>query len=323
MNFLWIAAVALWVVWGNHELAYAENLIYTETLDASARLQAVGDTIIASLPGDPTTFGVTVFGDADGSGIGTLDIQYQHQFSPIPKASSILSASLIVNATDVDAVTQSPIGSFFEIDLVIADGVFLGVLAANSTSPADAQFPPTGINRGPFVTNSGLTRFDGINVSVLADGSLNVGIDVGGFRDGTQEDRAFGVTLNRSVLRVVYEPSVLSGSISIHPETLKLSSNGNYVTTYIELPEGFEEENIDVGSVAITAINGVAVTPLSATLSDCQDTSGDGVCDTLMVKFDRASLAALLTPGLIAEIEVSGSLLTNEVFRGTDSIRTL
>ena len=108
--------------------------------------------------------------------------------------------------------------------------------------------------------------------------------------------------------------------LSLHPRTLKLTSNGNYVTGYVSAPPGVSIVDLVGGSTSITEVNGAAVSVLVCLRSEFQDQDEDGQVETLMVKFDRASVAALLVPGENS-IAVTGLTVDGEIFTGSDSIQ--
>jgi len=90
--------------------------------------------------------------------------------------------------------------------------------------------------------------------------------------------------LNTSIS--LYEETILGipAQIDIDPDTLNLRSKGKYITTYIELPDGYNPTDIDVSSVMLNL-------SISAELevTEVEDYDGDGVVE-LMVKFDRSLL---------------------------------
>lgn len=89
-----------------------------------------------------------------------------------------------------------------------------------------------------------------------------------------------------------YEVTILlapiPATIDIDPDTLNLKSNGQWITAYIELPEGYDVANIDVNSIALT-VEGQDFTVDPAASTAIGDYDGDGISD-LMVKFDRAAI---------------------------------
>lgn len=112
------------------------------------------------------------------------------------------------------------------------------------------------------------------------------------------------------------EPSVVEAVIDLDPDTLNLGSNGKWITCCIELPEGYDVADVDVGAVMLNDTVAAAAKPTSI-----GDDNHNGVPD-LMVKFDRAAVAALLEPGQ-AELTVTGELGDGTVFAGTDVIRVI
>jgi hypothetical protein len=109
-------------------------------------------------------------------------------------------------------------------------------------------------------------------------------------------------------------------TIDIHPKKLNLKGWGKWITAYIELPNGYRVQDINVESVALTRINDdLLALPLYAIgPSEIGDHDGDGVPD-LMVKFNRQALIPLLQVGK-AELTVSAELISGPRFVGSDTI---
>ncbi|MEW6592808.1 MAG: DUF2341 domain-containing protein, partial [Candidatus Hadarchaeota archaeon] len=116
--------------------------------------------------------------------------------------------------------------------------------------------------------------------------------------------------------------AVIPAVIDIDPDTLNLNSQGKWITAYIELPVGFNPENIGVGTVALEGgvlMEGVLSAELRPT--EVGDHDNDGVPD-LMVKFDRSAVQGLVSVGDNIKLTVIGKW--NEIpFRGTGSIRVI
>lgn len=141
--------------------------------------------------------------------------------------------------------------------------------------------------------------------------------------DGTVGPAEFYITANISYLARVLEPIV----IDIKPERLNshhgIMHHGEWITTYIELPEGYYVEDVDIDSVTLTKINDDLLDPPLYTVgsSAIGDYDDDGIPD-LMVKFDRQELIPLLEVG-DAELTVAGELIDGTIFEGTDTIRVI
>lgn len=110
----------------------------------------------------------------------------------------------------------------------------------------------------------------------------------------------------------VPEPAI-PALVSIDSGTLNLKSSGKWVTSYIELPDGYDVHAIDIDSVLLEGL-------LDVQHSDIQG-------DVLMVKFDREALVACLevvlgvTPPADVDLTVSGELSDGTEFTGGDTIR--
>jgi hypothetical protein len=119
--------------------------------------------------------------------------------------------------------------------------------------------------------------------------------------------------------------TAIAADVKITPQSLNLGSNGNWVTCRIGLSADYSVADIELGSVCITAIDGVDLTTPICRASG----SPSSVGRTLMVKFSRGELADAITavsPGASSVIiTVTGSGGDGEgafVFTGDDTIKT-
>jgi hypothetical protein len=112
----------------------------------------------------------------------------------------------------------------------------------------------------------------------------------------------------------IFEPGPLAAAVDIDPNSLNLRSRGRWITCYIELPEGYDVNDIDVASVRFEGSLPPAEKPYGV-----GDEDEDEIPD-LMVKFARAEAGSLLTVGDSVEVTVSGMVL-GETFLGTDVIK--
>jgi len=114
----------------------------------------------------------------------------------------------------------------------------------------------------------------------------------------------------------------VSAAINIDPNTLNLKSQGQWMTCYIELPEGFDVNNIDVSTVLLDNTVYAELEP-----TEIGDYDGDSIIE-LMVKFDRqAVISHLLNKGAQhnnkVALTVSGYVYDGTPFEGKDSIRVI
>ncbi|MEW6222914.1 MAG: hypothetical protein AB1476_06410 [Candidatus Hadarchaeota archaeon] len=123
-------------------------------------------------------------------------------------------------------------------------------------------------------------------------------------------------------LKVVIAPTKVQATVDIDPDTLNLKGKGDWITTYIELPEGYAASEIDISSVKLNGTVSAVADLKYGFVKDPQirDSDGDGLPE-LMVKFDRAAVQALLAPGNVT-LTVTGEV-GSAVFEGSDTIRVI
>lgn len=124
-------------------------------------------------------------------------------------------------------------------------------------------------------------------------------------------------------------PLKISATIDVDPNTLNLKSKGEWVTAYIELPEGYDVADINVSSLMLN--DTVLVDPDAPTLIG--DYDEDGVPD-LMVKFDRSEVAAYVLANvnltklyeerfMTITLTVTGYLNDDTMFQGSNTIKVI
>ncbi len=112
-------------------------------------------------------------------------------------------------------------------------------------------------------------------------------------------------------------PQIIESSVEIEPETLNLKSSGKWITAYIELPEGFDINNIDVQTIML---NNQVQAENNPTKID--DYDNDGTAD-LMIKFNREATQKIIELGEKVKITVSGEFIDGLQFEGIDTIRVI
>lgn len=115
---------------------------------------------------------------------------------------------------------------------------------------------------------------------------------------------------------------VINAGVGIDPDTLNLKSKGNWITAYVELPEGYDVAEITVSTILLNDCMGVEPSPFTY-----GDYDGDGIAD-LMVKFDRAQVMQYILDhtsieGMFstAALTITGKLNDGTLFEGSDTIR--
>jgi hypothetical protein len=101
--------------------------------------------------------------------------------------------------------------------------------------------------------------------------------------------------------------------IDIDPDELNLKSKGKWVTGYIELPEGYDVNDIDVSTIELNDAVSAELSP-----TNISDYDNDDITD-LMIKFDRAEVIRTLEVGEDVEILITGEM-DNIEFKGYDYI---
>jgi hypothetical protein len=114
----------------------------------------------------------------------------------------------------------------------------------------------------------------------------------------------------------------LSAALNIGPKTLNLKSQGQLITCYIELPEGFNPEDIDLSTTILSDTIPAVLEP-----TEIGDYDGDDISER-MVKFNRQALINYLV-GLGVQhkdevvLTITGTLNDGETFEGEGTIRVI
>jgi hypothetical protein len=141
--------------------------------------------------------------------------------------------------------------------------------------------------------------------------------------NGTHYFIYFEFTLSTHTITIQFAP--ITAMLDIDPDTLDLQDNGQWITAYIELTEGYDVNEICVSTIKLNDI--IAVDPAAPTTIG--DYDNDGVPD-LMVKFDRAAVQQYILGNAPTETRFRTTTLTltwelnnGTQFRGSDTIKII
>lgn len=183
-------------------------------------------------------------------------------------------------------IDNSPVGDTEHVEFRAADGSII----------ADLPSPQTG-----YLSFLGIVSDNPI-ASIQVFEEMYDGDDV------SYDDIAYGMPISLFV----------ESTPDIKPESLNLKSNGIWITTYIELPDGFDVNEIDISTVRLDS-----TIPAESHPTEIGDYDADEIPD-LMVKFDRQALIEHLGGGTGEVIlTVSGELIDGITFEGSDTINII
>jgi len=131
--------------------------------------------------------------------------------------------------------------------------------------------------------------------------------------------------INDHIIRyVLLNPPRIIASVKISPNVLNLRSRGRWITTHIELPEGYNVQDINVSTILLNNTIPAMLRPTTVRNYD-----NDGVAD-LMVKFDRHAVINLILQschfiGRFGNVTftVTGYLNDGTPFQGYVTIRVM
>jgi cell wall-associated NlpC family hydrolase len=110
---------------------------------------------------------------------------------------------------------------------------------------------------------------------------------------------------------------IIPAFVDFDPDTLNLKSKGKWVTTYVELPIGYDINEIDLESIKLND-----QIPIEAKPTEIGDYDENGIPD-LMVKFDRLAVQNILEVGEEVKVTISGKLIDEKPFEGSNIIRVI
>lgn len=219
---------------------------------------------------------------------------------PVPDFSISASPdSLIIirGSSNTSTVTVMSLNGFDKPVNLSVSGLSIGV---NATLNLTTVTPPSGGSVASILT-----------ISVSNEAALgNLTLTVTGTSG----------SLNHSVLinLTIKEKPAVKVHFRIHPESLNLKSNGRWVTALIELPEGFNAQDINISSIMLNETIPIELWPIEIRGQE------------LMVKFDRAMLEQYILESsnqtekfATVSLTVTGKFNDGTRFVGTDTIKSI
>jgi parallel beta-helix repeat protein len=110
---------------------------------------------------------------------------------------------------------------------------------------------------------------------------------------------------------------IIPAFIDFNPDTLNLQSRGKWVTTYIELPRGYDINDIDSESIELNCQVPVETKPI-----EIGDYDSNGIPD-LMVKFNQSAVQNILEVGDEVKLTLTGRLFDGTQYEGSDTIQVI
>ncbi len=178
----------------------------------------------------------------------------------------------------------------------------------NITEEEIAIFNATDI----LTINNTIHRYS-INWSSLSQGAEGVTIQIDFDGDGTFEK------IISSDNELTQDEFILKTKtvIDIDPDTLNLNSTGNWITCYIELPDGYNVTDINNSAILLNDAVSAETNP-----TNISDYDNNGISD-LMVKFNRKDVIKILEVGDNVVITITGKLYDETIFEGIDYIQVI
>jgi len=145
---------------------------------------------------------------------------------------------------------------------------------------------------------------------------------------GTSGSLQHSVNIALRVVAPPPPPPVVMTTVDIDPDTVNLRSKGQWITTYIQLPEGYDAANINASTILLNGTISPVLDPKYDFVTNSSqylvDHSGDGILER-MVKFNRTAVEYYIyhTQGISygnVALTITGQLLDGTPFEGTDTI---
>lgn len=115
------------------------------------------------------------------------------------------------------------------------------------------------------------------------------------------------ITLLSETPIIVTLTPIIGATVDLRPDALNLKSRGGWVICHIELPKGYNVEDINVPTILLNDV-------VSARSSKV-------ISGKLRVSFDRSEVIPLLSHAGEVELTITGKLFDGTMFEGSDTIR--
>lgn len=172
------------------------------------------------------------------------------------------------------------------------------------------QWNTTGLPAGPYI--------------ISANASIIVGFhDYDRFFVGIEENE----TNNFAQGKVTIMSPAIAATVDIDPDTLNLGSKGNWITAYVQLPEGYSAADIDASTILLNGTIAPVLDPKYGFVTNSSeylvDYNNDGILER-MVRFNRTAVEDfILSRGYrygSVTLTVAGSLYDGTSFDGNNAV---
>jgi heparosan-N-sulfate-glucuronate 5-epimerase len=142
------------------------------------------------------------------------------------------------------------------------------------------------------------------------------------------------VTLPNTTWTAIYvseSPPVVTATVDVDPDVTNLLSESRWITTYMELPAGFNVADINATTILLNGTIPSVLDPKYGFVTNSSeylvDHDGDGILER-MVKFNRTELTSYIYNVLEIKygnvtLTISGNLMDGKVFEASDTIKVI
>ncbi len=295
------------------------------------------DKIYVAFSADPASYGLFFVSSLDGGVtwgcVKTLDSNFQHYFTDITfDSSNIYIVSAPTNGQRISFSNSSDYGNTWSFAENIDQRASSEDLTYGPKITVNSEYHPLvlyyqnemGYWNIVYREWNGTGWKDEVKVTndTLDNRSPNTKYFASYNRIELVWLRGFSIRPYVGPYEIVYSsisPPSIVATVDIAPDTLNLKSKGKWITAYIELPEDYDVNDIDISSILLN--DTIPVDPSAPT--SIGDYDSDGIPD-LMVKLDRAAVISYINIQLWhVTLTITGELTDGTPFEGSDVIRVI